>query len=183
MADGHLTDAGKRGLLSAIDNGNGLTPMRIMIPTIALLAALFVGPGPATVLAAGGDSSTPASTPVPAELARAQAAIDKMDYRSALPMLEAALAKDPRSADAWNLMGFAHRKLGQPAKAEQYYAKALAINSQHRGTLEYLGELYLETGRPDDAKQMLLRLNSACLFGCEEYDDLKMALRNAKVID
>ncbi len=30
---------------------------------------------------------------------------------------------------------------------------------------------------------MLKRLDDACFFGCEEYDDLKKALQVAKVID
>ncbi|MFQ5765371.1 MAG: tetratricopeptide repeat protein [Rhodospirillales bacterium] len=52
------------------------------------------------------------SAPRLTELTQARAAIDKQDFRSAVPLLEAALAERPESADAWNLMGYAHRKLG-----------------------------------------------------------------------
>lgn len=156
--------------------------MRTLITTIAALAVLIGAAGPGTAFAAGGGGGGP-STPRLAELTQAQAAIEKNDFRAAVPLLEAALGKQPKSAEAWNLLGYAHRKLGQTAKAENYYGKALAIDSQHRGAIEYLGELYLETGRPEQAKKMLSHLESACFFGCEEYDDLKKALQAAKIID
>jgi len=102
---------------------------------------------------------------------------------AAVLLLKAALAKAPNNADAWNLMGYAHRKLGQVDQALGFYQKALSLNAEHRGALEYLGELYLQTGRPKQAKEMLKRLDDACFFGCEEYDDLKKAFQVAKVID
>lgn len=60
--------------------------------------------------------------------------------------------------------------------AEKHYGRALALNANHRGALEYLGELYLQTGRPDKAREMLKRLSSACVFGCKEHDQLKKAI-------
>ncbi len=154
-----------------------------MITTIARIAGLalcigLLAAGPAS--AAGSSSS---STPRISELTQAQAAIDRKDFRAAMPLLQAAVAKAPDSADAWNLMGYANRKLGMKDKALEYYKKALSIDKDHRGALEYLGELYLETGRPEDAKAMLKRLDDVCTFGCDEYDDLKKALKAAKVID
>ena len=74
------------------------------------------------------------------------------------------------------LLQLGHQALG-------FYQKALSLNAEHRGALEYLGELYLQTGRPKQAKEMLKRLDDACFFGCEEYDDLKKAFQVAKVID
>lgn len=144
-----------------------------------LVLCLGLLAGPAVAAGGGGGSSTPRIT----EITQAQAAIDSKDYRGALPLLQAAVAKQPDSADAWNLMGYAHRKLGMKEKAFEYYQKALAIDKDHRGALEYLGELYLESGRTQEAKAMLKRLDEACFFGCEEYDDLKMALKAAKVIE
>ncbi len=102
---------------------------------------------------------------------------------AAVLLLKAALAKASNNADAWNLMGYAHHKLGQVDQALGFYQKALSLNAEHRGALEYLGELYLQTGRPKQAKEMLKRLDGACFFGCEEYDDLKKAFQVAKVID
>ena len=54
---------------------------------------------------------------------------------SAVLLLKAALAKAPNNADAWNLMGYAHRKLGQVDQALGFYQKALSLNAEHRGAL------------------------------------------------
>ena len=43
--------------------------------------------------------------------------IDNKDFKPAVLLLKAALAKAPNNADAWNLMGYAHRKLGQVDQA------------------------------------------------------------------
>jgi len=150
-----------------------------LIAGLALCLGLVAGAGPAAAAGGGGGSSTPRI----AELTQAQAAIDKKDFNAALPLLQAAVTKAPDSADAWNLLGYAHRKLGMKDKALAYYQKALGIDKDHRGALEYLGELYLETGQPEQAKAMLKRLDDVCFFGCPEYDDLKKALKAAKVID
>ena len=38
--------------------------------------------------------------------------IEGRDYANALPLLQQVVAKDPKNADAYNLMGFATRKSG-----------------------------------------------------------------------
>lgn len=141
----------------------------LVVGSLALLAA---------AVAAGGDDP-----PKSVEMEKLKALIDNKDFKPAVLLLKAALAKAPNNADAWNLMGYAHRKLGQVDQALGFYQKALSLNAEHRGALEYLGELYLQTGRPKQAKEMLKRLDDACFFGCEEYDDLKKAFQVAKVID
>ena len=57
-------------------------------------------------------------------------------------------------------------------KAEKYYLKALKINDKHIGALEYLGELYYETGRLEEAFELLDRLESAAGKNSEEYLEL-----------
>ena len=146
----------------------------LVVGSLALLAAVAAGP----VVAAGGD--VPLKS---VEMEKAKALIDNKGFKPAVLLLKAALDKAPNNADAWNLMGYAHRKLGQVDQAFGFYQKALSLNAEHRGALEYLGELYLQTGRPKQAKEMLKRLDDACFFGCEEYDDLKKAFQVAKVID
>jgi Flp pilus assembly protein TadD len=131
-----------------------------------------------SAFAAGSDAP-----PKNVEMQKVKALIDKKDYKPAVPLLKAVLAKAPKNADAWNLLGYTHRKLGQVDQAFDFYRKALAINAEHRGALEYLGELYLQTGKPEKAKEMLKRLDNACFFGCEEYDDLKKALQMANTKD
>ncbi|GIR65983.1 MAG: hypothetical protein CM15mP70_10900 [Pelagibacteraceae bacterium] len=57
-------------------------------------------------------------------------------------------------ADLYNYMGFASRKQKNPSfdNAEGYYLKALSLNEDHIGALEYLGELYFETDRLEEAE-------------------------------
>jgi tetratricopeptide (TPR) repeat protein len=68
------------------------------------------------------------------------------DYVGAIPLLRKSVAADSRNADAYNLLGFSHRKLGQIDAALAHYGKALTLEPEHRGANEYLGELYLELG-------------------------------------
>jgi hypothetical protein len=46
----------------------------------------------------------------------------------------------------------------------------------HLGANEYLGELYLETGQPELAEERLAVLKEACPDGCEELEELEVAL-------
>ena len=133
------------------------------------------------VLAAGGSSTeTPATRTVDPNYTRAKAMIEARDYQNALPLLQQVVTKDPKNADAYNLMGFALRKSGNPAGSLQYYQQALAIDSRHIGAHEYIGEAYLMLGRLPEAEQHLARLDSLCTFGCAEYRMLKAAVADYK---
>ena len=119
------------------------------------------------------------STPSPAAqdpLAAARALIADNKWVAAIDELKRVDAKD--SADWNNLMGYSHRKAKTPdyAAAERYYDEALRINPQHRGALEYSGELYLMKGDLPRAEQRLAALDKACFLPCEEYRDLKKAI-------
>ena len=100
------------------------------------------------------------------------------NYRSAIKYLLKAAEKDPNNADAYNLLGYSHRKLGFNDKAYDYYKIALKLDPRHRGAHEYIGELYLKKDELEKAKEHLKHLDSICFFGCEEYDDLKEAIKN-----
>lgn len=137
------------------------------------------------VLAAGGGGGgtieTPAAAkPVDPSFARAKAMIEARDYQNALPLLQQVVAKDAKNADAYNLMGFAMRKSGNPQGSLQYYQYALSIDARHIGAHEYVGEAYLMLDRLPEAEQHLARLDSLCTFGCAEYRMLKTAIANYK---
>lgn len=125
-------------------------------------------------------ADTEPSAPAPGPLTDARAALDKSDYPAAEGLLKAVVQNEPKNADAWNLLGYAIRKQGRMDEAEGHYGKALALDDEHKGALEYLGMLYVQTGRIDEAKVMLARLDDACLFGCDEYDQLKKAVTTLK---
>ena len=91
-------------------------------------------------------------------------------YLKALDKLEKAYAKDKKNADILNYLGYSLRKTGNLEKAEIFYLKGLKLDAGHLGINEYLGELYIETGRIELAKERLEVLNGC---KCEEYDDLK----------
>ena len=91
-------------------------------------------------------------------------------YLKAYKKLEKAYAKDKKNADILNYLGYTLRKTGDLEQAEVYYLKGLEIDSGHLGINEYLGELYVQTGRVELAKERLEVLKSC---KCEEYDELK----------
>ena len=91
-------------------------------------------------------------------------------YLKALDKFEKAYIKDKKNADLLNYFGYALRKTGDFEKAEVYYLKGLDLDSEHLGINEYLGELYVQTGRIELAKERLQVLKGC---NCEEYDELK----------
>ena len=91
-------------------------------------------------------------------------------YLKAYDKFEKAYAKDKKNADILNYLGYTLRKTGNFEKAEIYYLKGLELDSKHLGINEYLGELYVQTGRIELAKERLQVLDGC---KCEEYDELK----------
>ena len=112
------------------------------------------------------------------DLTSVRAKIKAKDYQGALAELRR-LAASNQHADIYNLMGFCLRKTGDREQAFVYYRKALDFDPNHKGALEYQGELFVETGQMDKAKQNLARLKTLCLFGCEELSDLQEAINAA----
>ena len=152
---------------------------------IAVLAALSFGLAASAFAAGGGGgggADTPAAKPADPNYTRAKAMIEARDYANALPLLQQVVTKDPRNADAYNLMGFAMRKSGNASGSLQYYQQALAIDPRHLGAHEYIGEAYLMLDQPAQAEQHLARLDSLCVFGCAEYRLLKTAVANYKAV-
>lgn len=99
-------------------------------------------------------------------------AIKAKEYARASELLEKVLAKEPRSADAWNNLGYSERHQNNFDKSLAAYQKALEIQPRHRGANEYLGELYLQLGDLPKAREQLKKLQALCPRGCEEEEDL-----------
>ena len=111
------------------------------------------------------------------EYHRAKKLIYKKEYAKGLKILENIEDEKPfgyTKADLYNYMGFASRKQINPNfdNAEGYYLKALSLNEDHTGALEYLGELYFETNREDMARSMLNRLGVVAGKESSEYIEL-----------
>jgi len=99
--------------------------------------------------------------------------INKGNYTQALASLEASADAFGPHPDVLTYQGFANRKLGNKDLALEFYQAALAVDSEHRGANEYLGEYYVEVGQLDLAKRQLSKLESICSFGCEEAEELR----------
>ena len=93
-------------------------------------------------------------------------------YAEALDVLARAEAAVGPHPDVLNYMGFASRKLGHTDAALAYYNEALRLDPSHLGATEYLGELYIQLGRMDDARRQLARLDGLCAYGCEQREEL-----------
>lgn len=138
---------------------------RYLLPILFFSHAIIAGQAIADI---GGDDP-------PTRLERARDAIDNERYDRAVKHLKKHLKQNPDDADGLNYMGYSLRKLGEFEDSENYYQKALEIEPNHLGANEYLGELYLQTGRLEQAQERLAILQSAC-GDCEEYEELKEAI-------
>lgn len=138
---------------------------------------------------AGGTQATAPVAPT-IRLAQASAAdvtyvaavslINEKRYPEAITMLENALWTTGPNPDVLTYLGFANRKLRNFDTAERYYNEALAIAPHHRGALEYYGELKLERGDVQGATAHLAKLEKICGFGCNEADELRRWIAEAR---
>jgi Tfp pilus assembly protein PilF len=140
-----------------------------------LISLLLAGASIATTDALAIDTVTSRDAP---DLTSVRAKIKAKDFKAAIveltPMLET-----HQHADVYNLMGFSLRKSGDPKQAYTFYRKALDFDPEHKGALEYLGELYVETGQVDKARENVVLLKKLCPGGCEELADLEQAIASA----
>ena len=91
-------------------------------------------------------------------------------YSKALIKLQKVYETEKNNPDVLNYLGFTLRKTGKLQEAEKYYLEGLKIKPDHNGINEYLGELYVNTGRIELAKERLAVLENC---NCEEYSELK----------
>ena len=113
------------------------------------------------------------------DLTVVRAKIKAKDYRAAIDDLNK-IADTTQHADVYNLLGFSFRKSGDMKNGATFYAKALDFDPNHKGALEYQGEMYVELGQVDKAKLNLAKLVTLCPSGCEEREDLEKAIAEAK---
>ena len=99
-------------------------------------------------------------------------------YEKAQKLLLKSNKKNPSKPDTLNYLGFTTRKLGDFESGEKYYLQGLAINPTHIGINEYLGELYVATGRHNLAVERLEVLKNC---NCKEYEELKAIIAGEKV--
>ncbi len=138
----------------------------------AMLIALSLSISSYAVDTGGGEDSASANVP---SLSAVRADIDAEHWKAAIEKLKLIVA-DHGSADAYNLLGYSYRNLGDYKRAAQFYTRALKLDPNHTGALEYQGVLFVKTGELEAAKANLAKLKSICGTGCEEYRDLAAAI-------
>jgi tetratricopeptide (TPR) repeat protein len=148
--------------------------------THSLLIFFVLGLALALPEAGSGYDSGTFSAPADPDVAHAQKAIKDKNWDTAVELLKKALARDPKNADIYNLMGYTERNRGNLDAAFKYYDQALALDPKHRGAHEYIGEAYLMTGNLAKAEEHLAKLDKLCFFSCEEYRELKAAVAKYK---
>jgi len=98
-------------------------------------------------------------------------------YAKAQKLLLKSNKEIPNKANTLNYLGFTTRKLGDYENGEKFYLQGLAIEPNHIGINEYLGELYVATNRINLAKDRLKILENC---NCEEYTELKEIIEGTK---
>ena len=98
-------------------------------------------------------------------------------YKKAQKLLLKSNDEKANNADTLNYLGFTTRKLGDYENGEKYYLEGLALELNHIGINEYLGELYVATKKINLAKE---RLNVLKSCNCQEYNDLKEIIDGTK---
>jgi Flp pilus assembly protein TadD len=145
------------------------------LATLVLACAALVGAAPAW---ANADLASPAPENADFELGRQ--AVQAKDWPTARYHLEIAAKAEPTNADVRNLLGFTMRNLKDYPAALRFYGEALALDPNHRGAHEYIGETYLLTGDKARAREHLAALERICGRSCEEYADLARAIAKAQ---
>jgi Flp pilus assembly protein TadD len=143
-----------------------------MLAGMTLVLGLGLAPGLSPAPAYAVDNMSSSDAP---DLTSVRAKIKAKDYAGALAELRD-LAEDTQQADVYNLLGFTLRKTGDVKTSLTYYTKALELEPGHKAAREYLGELYVETGNMEKAREQLAILAKLCPGGCEEREDLQKAI-------
>src|SRR5437867_1597661 len=99
------------------------------------------------------------------EIANGKAKNAQKRFKRALESGQQAVSQDPTYHEAWNLVGYCSRKLGDYDRAFAAYDKCLALKFDYAPAREYLGEAWLEKNDPRKAHEQLVMLEK---FGATE---------------
>ncbi|MES2831258.1 MAG: tetratricopeptide repeat protein [Pseudomonadota bacterium] len=150
-------------------------PLRACMMALGLTAAVF-----ATSALADDFQTTPYQNKKIDDFNVGKEAIDKEEWAKAIASFKKVIATSPRNADAFNYLGYASRGLGKLDDAFMYYDRALKLQPDHRGAIEYLGVAHLKNNDLPNAKAQLARLEAVCGTSCAEYADLAKEIAEFK---
>jgi len=147
-----------------------LVALLLATPSLAIDTPGGGGGGGGGGGAGGGNTQT--NAPATPSLADARALIAAKKWAAAVDALKDIVAADNSDADAYNLLGFSYRNLGKYDLAGRAYKRALTLNPNHTGALEYQGVLFIKLGERSKAEANLAKIKSICGTTCEAYKDL-----------
>jgi tetratricopeptide (TPR) repeat protein len=94
---------------------------------------------------------TGCTPPGPRALLKGKKLLERGDYDAAVEELKTATTLLPASAPAWNYLGVACQRAGQPTNAAAAYQRALTLDRDLVEAHYNLGSLWLEQDKPDAA--------------------------------
>ena len=125
--------------------------------------------------------STPAKNAASAEYVAGKQAVEAKQWTLAAESFKRATLQNPKNADAWNMLGYSSRWAGKYPEAFDAYARALALEPNHRGANSYLGVAYVRTNDLVKARAQLAKLDTICgNKDCDEYKLLDKAIAEYK---
>ncbi|MSO75237.1 MAG: tetratricopeptide repeat protein [Alphaproteobacteria bacterium] len=137
-----------------------------LVPVVLAIGALAV-----TTLEAAdaaGTSKSPAATASDDPYKWGQDLVKDGKFKEAEAAFMMAAQKDPTNADALNMLAYSERRQGEFDEAFENYAKALALDPDHKGAHKYIGESCLMAGNLAKAEEHLAALWKICSDGCDE---------------
>ena len=149
--------------------------MKIKILTV--IFSLFI----TSLFAAGSSSDDSAKTNYGKDYKSAIKLIRSKDYDKAirkLKTLTTASSTDFTKADVYNELGFAYRKIEDFDNAAKYYKKALELDPEHLGAIEYQGEMYVDLGQKENALNNLALLKKLVGENNSYYKELNNYISN-----
>ncbi len=98
-------------------------------------------------------------------------------FAKALKRFEEAVRLYEPYADAWNMIGYCSRQVGDLKRAFDAYERALAIDPDHEEAHEYLGEAYVKVSNFGKAREQLEWLRA---HDSDEADELAEVIEKAE---
>ena len=147
-------------------------PIRVLLLAVTMSIALGVR--------AADTDTTPVDNQANPDFTAGKKAVEAKDWPIAAAAFERAVKRDPKSADAYNMLGYAYRWQNRMDESFAAYKQALVLDPSHRGAHEYIGVAYLKVKQPEKAKEHLARLEKICGKSCDEYKDLAKAIADYK---
>ncbi len=94
---------------------------------------------------------TGCTPPGPRALLKGRKLLERGDYVAAVAQLKTATALLPADAQAWNYLGVAYQRAGQPTDAAPAYQRAITLDRDLVEAHYNLGSLWLEQNKPEAA--------------------------------